>query len=88
MYAIRSYYVLMTVTNIIYTKLNMSTTATADQPGGSMMKWMMYLMPVFFMFMFNDYASGLSYYVITSYSIHYTKLYENSFPNLYILYGW
>lgn len=57
---------LMTVTNIIYTKLNMSTTATADQPGGSMMKWMMYLMPVFFMFMFNDYASGLSYYYFVS----------------------
>jgi YidC/Oxa1 family membrane protein insertase len=53
---------LMTATNIIYTKLNMTNTATADQPGGAMMKWMMYLMPLMFLFMFNNYASGLSYY--------------------------
>jgi len=26
------------------------------------MKWMMYLMPLMFLFMFNNYASGLSYY--------------------------
>ncbi len=57
---------LMTVTSIIYTKLNMSTTATPDQPGAGMMKWMMYLMPVMFMFMFNSYASGLSYYYFLS----------------------
>ena len=53
---------LMTATNIIYTKLNMANTNTADQPGGAMMKWMMYLMPLMFLFMFNNYASGLSYY--------------------------
>jgi len=53
---------LMTVTNIVYTKLNMANTTTADQPGGAMMKWMMYLMPLMFLFMFNNYASGLSYY--------------------------
>lgn len=53
---------LMTVTNIVYTKLNMANTTTADQPGGAMMKWMMYLMPLMFLFMFNSYASGLSYY--------------------------
>ncbi len=57
---------LMTVTSIIYTKLNMATTATPDQPGAGMMKWMMYLMPVMFMFMFNSYASGLSYYYFLS----------------------
>jgi len=57
---------LMTITNIIYTKLNMTNTATADQPGGAMMKWMMYLMPVMFLFMFNSYASGLSYYYFIS----------------------
>ncbi|HEY6915365.1 MAG TPA: membrane protein insertase YidC, partial [Paludibacter sp.] len=57
---------LMTVTNIIYTKLNMTNTATADQPGGAMMKWMMYLMPLMFLFMFNSYASGLSYYYFIS----------------------
>jgi YidC/Oxa1 family membrane protein insertase len=31
-----------------------------------MMKWMMYLMPIMFMFMFNSYASGLSYYYFIS----------------------
>jgi YidC/Oxa1 family membrane protein insertase len=53
---------LMTATNIIYTKLNMANQSTTDQPGGAMMKWMMYLMPLMFLFMFNNYASGLSYY--------------------------
>jgi YidC/Oxa1 family membrane protein insertase len=57
---------LMTVTNIIFTKLNMANTGTSDQPGGAMMKWMMYLMPLMFLFMFNNYASGLSYYYFIS----------------------
>ncbi len=57
---------LMTVTTIVYTKLNMANTPTNDQMGGAMMKWMMYLMPVVFMFMFNGYASGLSYYYFIS----------------------
>lgn len=57
---------LMTVTSIVYTKLNMANTPTNDQMGGAMMKWMMYLMPVMFMFMFNSYASGLSYYYFLS----------------------
>ncbi len=51
---------LMTVTSILYTKLNMASTSGQEQIPG--MKWMMYLMPVMFMFMFNSYASGLSYY--------------------------
>ena len=49
---------LMTVTNIIYTYLNMQNQP-GQMPG---MKWMMYLMPVFFMVFFNNYAAGLSYY--------------------------
>ena len=57
---------LMTITTLVSTKLNMSTTATPDQPGAGMMKWMMYLMPIMFMFMFNTYASGLSYYYFVS----------------------
>ena len=55
---------LMTVVNIIYTRINMQ-----NQPGGTSMpgmKWMMYLMPVMFLFFFNDYASGLSYYYFLS----------------------
>lgn len=45
----------------------MANTAQApDQPGAGMMKWMMYIMPVFFFFMFNSYASGLTYYYFLS----------------------
>jgi len=52
---------LMTITNLVYTHINMQTSMDSSQqmPG---MKYMMYLMPVVFLFMFNDYASGLSYY--------------------------
>jgi len=57
---------LMTIATLISTKLNMANTATPDQPGAGMMKWMMYLMPVMFMFIFNNYASGLSYYYLVS----------------------
>ena len=57
---------LMTATNIVFTKLNMANTPTNDQMGGGMMKWMMYLMPLMFLFMFNNYASGLSYYYFVS----------------------
>ncbi len=55
---------LMTIVNIIYTRINMQ-----NQPGGNSMpgmKWMMYMMPVMFLFFFNDYASGLSYYYLLS----------------------
>ncbi len=56
---------LMTITNIIYTKINMANqSGPAEQM--KMMKWMMYLMPLMFLFMFNDYASGLSYYYLVS----------------------
>lgn len=56
---------LMTVTNIAYTKFNMDMTNTGQEqmPG---MKAMMYLMPVMFMFIFNSYASGLTYYYFIS----------------------
>lgn len=57
--------ILMTVTNVIYTKFNMEMTNTGQQqmPG---MKWMMYLMPVVFLFLLNDYPSGLTYYYFLS----------------------
>jgi YidC/Oxa1 family membrane protein insertase len=53
---------LMTATNIVYTYLNMQNQQNS-MPG---MKWMMYLMPVFFMIFFNNYAAGLSYYYFLS----------------------
>ena len=52
----------MTATNIIYTYLNTQNQANT-MPG---MKWMMYLMPIFFMIFFNNYAAGLSYYYFLS----------------------
>lgn len=55
---------LMTAVNIIYTHINMqNNSANSSMPG---MKWMMYLMPVFFLVFFNNYASGLSYYYFLS----------------------
>lgn len=55
---------LMTATNIMYTRLNMQTQASSNQMPG--MKWMMYLMPLMFLVFFNNYASGLSYYYFIS----------------------
>jgi len=50
---------LMTVTTILQTRLQGQTQDTSAMPG---MKYMMYFMPVFFMFILNSYSSGLSYY--------------------------
>ena len=66
---------LMTVTNIVYTKLNMANTTPSDQPGAGLMKWMMYLMPVMFLFMFNGYASGLTFYYFISTLISISQTY-------------
>jgi len=55
---------LMTVTNIIYSRINMQNQPSSSSMPG--MKWMMYLMPVMFLFIFNDYAAGLSYYYFLS----------------------
>ena len=55
---------LMTVTNIIYTKINMDSQPSGSQMPG--MKWMMYLMPLMFLVFFNNYAAGLSYYYFVS----------------------
>lgn len=55
---------LMTITNLVYTWMNMEMTqSTQTMPG---MKTMMYLMPIMFLFFFNDSASGLSYYYFIS----------------------
>lgn len=40
-----------------------NTGAQAQMPA---MKWMMYLMPVMFLFILNDYPSGLNYYYFLS----------------------
>ena len=56
---------LMTVATLAYTILNnkmMSTGGNEQQM--KMMKWMMYLMPIMFLGIFNSYSSGLSYYYL------------------------
>lgn len=55
---------LMTVVNVVYMRLNMQSQP--QQEGMGSMKWMSYMMPVMFLFFFNDYASGLSYYYLVS----------------------
>ncbi len=56
---------LMTIVNVIYTKINMATQDMGNQqmPG---MKYIMYFMPVMFLFIFNSYPSGLSYYYLVA----------------------
>ncbi len=51
---------LMTATNIIYMIMNKKNQPQNDQLKG--MQTMMYLMPNMFLFNFNSYSSGLSYY--------------------------
>lgn len=55
---------LMAATNIVYTKMNTELTQSTNQMPG--MKGMMYMMPVMFLFFFNSYSSGLSYYYFIS----------------------
>jgi YidC/Oxa1 family membrane protein insertase len=55
---------LMTIANIAYTYVTMQSQAT--DPNMKFMKYMMYAMPLMFLFIFNDYAAGLSYYYLVS----------------------
>ncbi len=48
---------LMTISTLLITMVNSQSTMTNPQ-----MKWMMYLMPVVFLGVFNNYSAGLSYY--------------------------
>ncbi|MFM9052011.1 MAG: membrane protein insertase YidC, partial [Bacteroidota bacterium] len=53
---------LMTISTLIYTRMNMQMSAAMNPQ----MKWMMYLMPIMFLGFFNSYAAGLSYYYLLS----------------------
>jgi YidC/Oxa1 family membrane protein insertase len=65
---------LMTVSTIIYTYLNnkMMGTGAQQMPG---MKTMMYIMPVMFLGIFNNYSSGLSYYYFLVNIITFVQMY-------------
>ena len=62
---LRLFCLLFSVTNILNTWYTMKQQDTGQQqmPG---MKIMMYLMPVMFIFIFNNYSSGLNYYYFIS----------------------
>ncbi len=60
---------LWAVTTVLYTHYNMQQMDMASMGGGAnakMMKWMQYLMPLFFLFFFNNFASGLTCYLVFS----------------------
>jgi YidC/Oxa1 family membrane protein insertase len=60
---------LWVVTTIIYTYYNMQQMDMANMGGGvnaKMMKYMQYGMPVMFLFFFNNFASGLTCYLVFS----------------------
>lgn len=46
--------------------MKQQSMSMGDNPQMAAMKWMMYIMPVMFFFIFNEYASGLSYYYFIS----------------------
>lgn len=62
--------ILFCVANVLYSIMTMRQQkdqmvgAQADQM--KMMRWMTYLMPVMFFFMFNDYSAGLNFYYFIS----------------------
>ncbi|MCX6306794.1 MAG: membrane protein insertase YidC [Bacteroidetes bacterium] len=65
---------LMTISSVIYTRINdqMMGSQQSQMPG---MKTMMYLMPVMFLFWFNDYSSGLSYYYLLANLLTFAQIY-------------
>ncbi|MGM5631816.1 membrane protein insertase YidC [Apibacter raozihei] len=62
--------ILYCVVLLIYTKMSTSTMQAPTQEGMPDMRFMMYLMPVMFIFWLNSYASGLSWYYLVSNAIN------------------
>lgn len=62
--------ILFCAANVLYSVLTMrqqkDQTIGAQAEQMKMMRWMTYLMPVFFFFMFNDYSAGLNFYYFIS----------------------
>jgi len=64
---------LMTISTIIYTKINNDMMSTGNQMPG--MKTMMYMMPIMFLGFFNSYSSGLSYYYLLANLMTFAQMY-------------
>lgn len=65
---------LMTISTIFYTKINndMMGSSSTQMPG---MKTMMYIMPIMFLGIFNNFASGLSYYYLLANLITFAQMF-------------
>lgn len=62
---------LMTISTLLYTRMNSSQfTGNAQMES---MKWIMYLMPVIFLGVFNNYSAGLSYYYFLANMMTFTQ---------------
>ena len=57
---------LFSLTTVLNQIIMMKQQDMGNNPQMAAMKWMMYIMPVMFFFIFNEYASGLSYYYFIS----------------------
>ena len=55
-----------TIVILIYTRMTSGNMAQVQQPGMPNMKVIMYIIPITFLFFFNSYASGLSWYYFVS----------------------
>lgn len=64
---------LMTISTVIYTRINNQMMASSNQMPG--MKTIMYIMPIMFLGFFNNYASGLSYYYLLANLITFAQMF-------------
>ncbi len=55
---------LMTIATLVYTWLNNKLMSAGNNDQMKVMKWMMYLMPILFLGMFNSFSSALTYYYL------------------------
>ena len=62
---------LMTVSTLLYTRMNSSQFSGNAQMES--MKWIMYLMPIVFLGVFNNYSAGLSYYYFLANMMTFTQ---------------
>ena len=70
--------ILMTVSTLLTMKMQ-GTSPGSDQPG---MKLMMYMMPIMFMFILNNFSSGLTYYYfLANILTYFQNLLSNRFIN-------
>lgn len=65
--------ILMTASTLLYTWMNQQMLATGNQLPG--MKWLMYLMPVFFLGFLNSASAALSYYYFLSNMITFLQMF-------------